>query len=75
MLMTSETKNRSISAQCKPPGKTSSRNLEIYSYNGFDWNTVLSPLLESDDAIFHIRKGTLQEVKAETTSPQKSLLL
>lgn len=32
------------------------------------------PLLESDDAIFHILKGVPQEVKEETTSPHKSLL-
>lgn len=32
------------------------------------------PLLESNDAIFHILKGAPQEVNAETTSPHKSLL-
>ena len=39
-------------------------------------NCILSchPLLESDDAVFHILKGASQEVKAETTSPHKSLL-
>ena len=39
-------------------------------------NCILSchPLLESDDAVFHILKGAPQEVKAETTSPHKSLL-
>ena len=40
------------------------------------YNCTLSchPLLESDDAIFHILKGVPQEVKEETTSPHKSLL-
>lgn len=40
------------------------------------YNCMLSchPLLESDDAVFHILKGAPQEVKGETTSPHKSLL-
>lgn len=48
----------------KPPGKASSRNLQMHPYNG-----ALSchPLLESDDVIFHILKG------AHKRSMQKQL--
>lgn len=66
-----ESKSKFISSQCKLPGRASSRSLQMHTYN-----CILSchPLLESDDAVFHILKGAPQEVKAETTSPHKSLL-
>ena len=60
-----ESKSKFISSQCKLPGRASSRSLQMHTYN-----CILSchPLLESDDAVFHILKGAPQEVKAETTS-------
>lgn len=71
MKKISERKSKFISSQCKLPGRASSRSLQMHAYN-----CMLSchPLLESDDAVFHILKGAPQEVKGETTSPHKSLL-
>lgn len=57
-----------ISGGCKSPKGLNSRNLQMHPYNSFDENIVLSPPLESGGTIFHILKGTPQEVKAETTS-------
>lgn len=77
MLMTriSESKTRSISAQCKPPGGTSSSNLQMAAIMVLIGILCHHPLLESDHAIFYLLKGESQEVNEETASSHKSSLL
>lgn len=70
-----ESNNRSISAQCKPPGRTKPAGICKCTPRTVLLGTLsCHPLLESNDAVFHILKEAPQEVNAETILPYKSLL-
>lgn len=62
MTKKSESRNRSIAAQYKCPRRASSKNLPMHPYDGALFG---HPLVESDDAIFHVMRGAPQEVNAE----------
>lgn len=73
MTRISEIMDKSISAQCNPPGRESSRICKCTPIMVLIGTLHCHSLPESNDAIFHILKGAPKEVNAETTSPHKSL--